>query len=315
MAATDLFFVHALSPVHVGSGSSVDIVDLPLIRERSTGHPYLPGSSVKGALRAMVEARGNRNVEDILFGFRKRREDEDSDRDTFAGALAISDARLLLLPVRASRGVFAMTTCPLALRRLLRLLEDGGVGDDDIVTSLKGLLQDLGAMNEDQPSRVAEGSLLMTDASTRVDLEDMETTLQADPRLTILGRFLAQHLLSGEDDYLTRRLCLLPDDSFCYFAEHATEVNARVRIDSATRTVAHGALWNEEYLPAESVLVGILQSFGSRKQRDESGEPSWDGRKCLDELWNGHTRVVHTFGGKETTGHGRVRLTRVQGGV
>jgi len=49
-----------------------------------------------------------------LFGFRKRGAEEDGDRDTFAGALAISDARLLILPVRASRAVFAMTTSPIA---------------------------------------------------------------------------------------------------------------------------------------------------------------------------------------------------------
>ncbi|MBP7124737.1 type III-B CRISPR module RAMP protein Cmr4 [Myxococcota bacterium] len=311
MTATDLFFVHALSPLHVGSGSSVDIVDLPLVRERSTGYPYIPGSSVKGALRSWVAARGSTGDEDTLFGFRKRGAEEDGDRDTFAGALATSDARLLILPVRASRAVFALTTSPIALRRLLRLAQEVGFGDERFRGALAELVRDSAAMPDDAAARVAPGSLLFVAASPRLDLEDMETNLQVDERLEVVGAFLARNLLAeGEDDYLTRRLCLLPDDTFRYFAEHATEVVARVRIDPGTRTVQQGALWNEEYLPAESVLVGAIHSFGSRRPKAEA----LDGQGCLDLLWRDRTHIVHSFGGKETTGHGRVRLARVRGG-
>ena len=38
----------------------------------------------------------------------------------------------------------------------------------------------------------------------------------------------------------------------------ATEVSARVRLAEETKTVAKGALWYEEALPAESVLTGLV---------------------------------------------------------
>ena len=46
-----LLFVHALSPLHVGIGQGVGLIDLPIAREKATGLPILPGSSLKGALR------------------------------------------------------------------------------------------------------------------------------------------------------------------------------------------------------------------------------------------------------------------------
>ena len=49
---TCLSFVHALSPLHAGTGQGAGIIDLPIAREKATGLPYLPGSSLKGTLRA-----------------------------------------------------------------------------------------------------------------------------------------------------------------------------------------------------------------------------------------------------------------------
>ena len=42
------------TPMHVGAGSSVGAVDQPIIRERHTGFPVIPGSAVKGVLRDYV---------------------------------------------------------------------------------------------------------------------------------------------------------------------------------------------------------------------------------------------------------------------
>ncbi len=46
-----LLFTHALSPLHAGTGQGVGVIDLPIAREKATGLPFLPGSSVKGTLR------------------------------------------------------------------------------------------------------------------------------------------------------------------------------------------------------------------------------------------------------------------------
>src|SRR6185503_12686922 len=49
---TRLTLIHAMSPLHPGTGQSVGAIDLPIARERPTGIPLIPGSSIKGALRA-----------------------------------------------------------------------------------------------------------------------------------------------------------------------------------------------------------------------------------------------------------------------
>ena len=47
--------LYAISPCHVGSGSSVGVVDLPIQRERHTNWPVIQASGMKGALRAHFE--------------------------------------------------------------------------------------------------------------------------------------------------------------------------------------------------------------------------------------------------------------------
>ena len=45
------FLLQAVSPLHAGTGQSADIIDLPIARMKSTGIPFVPGSSLKGVLR------------------------------------------------------------------------------------------------------------------------------------------------------------------------------------------------------------------------------------------------------------------------
>ena len=70
------------TPLHVGAGSSVSAVDQPVQRERHTGHPVIPGSSIKGVMRAHFSSRASDQV-DELFG-----PDVSSLEDSAAGALA-----------------------------------------------------------------------------------------------------------------------------------------------------------------------------------------------------------------------------------
>src|SRR3989440_125099 len=57
-----LTFVHALSPLHAGTGQGVGVIDLPIAREKATGLPFLPGSSLKGTLRARCSAQECKQV-------------------------------------------------------------------------------------------------------------------------------------------------------------------------------------------------------------------------------------------------------------
>ena len=51
-------FLYAVSPVHMGAGQAVGIIDNPIQRERHTGHPCFAGSGIKGAVRHGFTAIG-----------------------------------------------------------------------------------------------------------------------------------------------------------------------------------------------------------------------------------------------------------------
>ena len=46
-----LLYLHAITSLHPGSGTALGVVDLPIQRERHTGWPVIPASSIKGVFR------------------------------------------------------------------------------------------------------------------------------------------------------------------------------------------------------------------------------------------------------------------------
>jgi len=47
---TRILYLFTRTPLHVGAGSSVGAIDQPIVRERHTGFPIIPGSAIKGVL-------------------------------------------------------------------------------------------------------------------------------------------------------------------------------------------------------------------------------------------------------------------------
>lgn len=93
-------FLYALSPVHMGAGSAIGVIDNPIQRERHTNHPCFAGSGIKGAVRHGFETLdGDPNLIDRLFG-----PASDGDRTALhAGAVSFGDAQLVAFPVRSLR--------------------------------------------------------------------------------------------------------------------------------------------------------------------------------------------------------------------
>lgn len=110
------FSLFTRTPLHVGCGSAVGVVDLPVLRERATGFPTVPGSALKGVLRDLFDAK----AQDELFG-----------RQDGRGKILVGEARLAAFPVRSAQGGFAWLTSPLALGRLgIRCPE---VGEEEVL--------------------------------------------------------------------------------------------------------------------------------------------------------------------------------------
>ena len=93
-------FYYAVSPVHMGAGTSVGVVDNPIQRERHTEHPCFAGSGLKGAFRhhfaatQMEDTANLGNLEHLLFG-------PPSAGELHAGAVSLGDAQLVAFPVRS----------------------------------------------------------------------------------------------------------------------------------------------------------------------------------------------------------------------
>jgi len=279
-STTALLFIHALSPLHAGTGQGIGAIDLPIAREKATGIPYLPGSSLKGVLRDRAQGKGwDKDTLFAVFG------PETEAASEHAGAVQVGDAKLLLLPVRSLYGVFALVTSPYLLERFRREAEMAGLTPPPLPPSL-GQGQILVAPN----SRLPEGG--------KAYLEDLD--LEARP-IPGVGEW---------EDWLTRtqapvagRLAVVHDDVMAFLLETATEVVARIRLDDATKTVAQGALWYEESLPAESVLYSMVRAEPSR--RKEKALPAEAGLALFKGLLQGALQL----GGKATVGRGLCRVS------
>lgn len=271
---TKPFLLHALSPLHAGTGHAADVIDLPTARMKATGIPFVPGSSIKGVLRDARRAADPEKTE-AVFG-------PSDDPAAHAGALVVGDARLLALPVRSFRGTFAWTTSPLLL-----VLAQRDLGTQIPVPGFTG-----------RGARVPRGSFCVHGG--RLYLEDLDLPCEESAGFAKWAEVLGPLASPGEDIF-TKRFAVVDDDTMTFLWETATQVDARVRLDERTRTVAPGALWLEESLPPETLLIGLLA--GDRSRRNGVSMKPDD---VLNFAFPGEE--VLQFGGKASTGRGRCRL-------
>jgi len=238
-----LFFLHALSPLHAGTGQGLGVIDLPIAREKATGIPIIPGSTVKGVLRDA--AATDPNVNDI-FG------PDTANADAYAGSAQFTDMRLVLLPVRSLKGTFAWVTSPLLLRRLQRDAKHAS-GTKPPATVPAPAAADA--------CITTNASILTLSKSNQVVLEDLELNATSDANADTWSQWLATHIFDGDADWtqtLGQHLCIVHDDVLSFLLQTATEVTARIRLDDKTKTVQKGALWYEEALPAETIMAGLV---------------------------------------------------------
>lgn len=271
---TQPFLLHALSPIHAGTGHAVDVIDLPIARQRATGVPFVPGSSIKGVLRESHRTTDRADIWRAVFG-------PDTERASdHAGALVVGDALLLALPVRSFKGTFAWVTSPLLLELAQRDL--GGSLAIPTLTATGALVGD--------GSVCMYGKVLL--------LEDLDLAATRDPLATDWATWLGARLYPGKD-LVEKRLAIVDDETMTFLWETRTQLDARVSID-ATGTVKDGALWIEESLPAESVLIGLAAAEPSRFDRVKM--------KDAEILAHAITDRSLQVGGKASVGRGRCRL-------
>ena len=290
-------FLYAVSPVHMGAGQAVGVIDNPIQRERHTGHPCFAGSGIKGAVRHGFEAiGGDPALVDRLFG------PESGSSELHAGAVNFGDAQLVALPVRSLKGGYVYATCPQALARAQRLLILSGAAASWTALSV-----------EPGHCLLANPALLSGD---KLHLEAFEYTARVSQELPKLSTDLAAKALPTDRAYaffadkLKTDLVVLSDTDFSYFAEHAMLVEPHVRIDADTGTASDGGLFYTENLPPESLLIAPLMASQTRTGRNDDFD---NAAGVMAKIRNVLDGKLLQLGGDATTGRGLVLAKVVEG--
>ena len=341
------YSIKAMTPLHVGVGTGLGHIDLPIQREVHTKFPMIPGTAVKGALREYKLREFIRGVKDLeakirqeipnseisnllidMMGIDKldrclascgeggdcpkfdrlkeikvnninniqlKEEIENIEKklknlvnrfgcQNQAGNLAFSDLRILLFPVKSLNGIFAYITSPAVLRRLA---ED--------ISLLLGSLPELKLDKTEAYTTVGGINKIEGSGSNLIVLEEftfISKEFSNDFINWIIGAFDKAGIKFNE---VANRLVLVHDDAFNDFVQNYTEVQTHVKIDPSTGTVQTGALWTEEYLPAETFMYGIIFEVRNNKSEDT-------------DLTEGLLPDYLHLGGDITTGKGFVRI-------
>lgn len=295
-----LMFIRALTSLHPGAGTALAAIDLPIQREAYTHWPMIRGGSVKGVLRDVARERvaeekgvgiGDADRHCSITDVFGPSVSEGDDAREFAGSLVVSHARIIAFLVRSLKGVYALLSCPMAIRRL--------IGDCALAEVARPeWLDDAPAVNDGQAICAADQLLFFdVNGGATAVLEDFAVKREGDGKV---AAGLAKWLGVEEN-----RLVIVNDDLFGFCVRYRTEVVTRNRLDTATKTVAEGALWSEEFLPPETRMYSVLlvqRAYGN-------GEPK-DVMTNANTWFNGQS---FQFGGGASTGKGICTLSLKNG--
>lgn len=248
MTTTALLGLLAQTSLHAGANTQTGIIDLPIQREGHNGYPCVFGSAMKGALRAKAENLQAKEIVTAVYGAEHGAADS-------AGAIIVTDARLLLFPVRSLTSQFKWVTCPDVLRRYQADSERLGL---KVNFDMFGL--------DDESQAIVHGEQASIVESNGLFLEEYRFTVQTKNLGAIISALAKLMQRDDAVQALQKQLVIVSNDSFTHLVNHATSVNAHIAIDSDTKIVKNGALWYEETLPPETLLYLGLSANQERKK-------------------------------------------------
>ena len=221
------------TPLHVGCGSAVGAVDLPVLRERATAYPVIPGSTFKGVLADIfLEAQGGKLVRTsegtLLLG-------NTDTKNATRGSLLVGELRLAAFPVRSAKKGFAWVTSPVLLARLGYSFE-----------------QKLGEMDAYGSENVAFGDAFV--------LEEYKLSRKGDLPEGLCEKLAPLCSNKLWVNSLKERLVIVSDTMLSYFAENACEIAHHNRINDNSGIVDNGALFSQENVPSETLFVGEIMA-------------------------------------------------------
>ncbi len=273
-------WIQAITDIHVGCGQSGSSIDLPIIRERATGFPFLPASGNRGAMRTRAESK-DPDLTTRLFG-------HDGAGEDSSGCFIPPEGYLLLFPVQSSKGVFQWITCPFML---CQFQQHRAYYRDEDIREL-----DFPELNDQQFAGGRFNNLYLGEFIFERP-EGEAAAWQFDPGI------------NGVDP---QKILLVNDEVFKYFVSYQTVVLQHNRLDAHKRVI-NGALFSLEYLPSYSICYGFLgacaehhSAYSSDEERITNPAEVLENVKTLLDVNN--TTCHLQLGGKESTGKGFVKM-------
>lgn len=294
---TKILYLFTRTPIHVGAGASVGAIDQPVQRERHTGFPIIPATSLKGSFadhwndQLIVRGEGEKakkirgsSIAAWLFG-------SDDPNTAFAGSLLFAEARLLAFPIRSAKGSFAWITCPLLLQRAKR---------DGVIST------EIPDEPDDEKAIFKSGGPLAL--GTEIVLEDYSFADSGSYPDT-LAEEIAK-LMPAEEVFrsISNRLVILSNGIMSHFAITACEVAQHVRISDETGTAEGTALFNQENVPADTLFYAKISATKSRvPDGDSKGKSAEDALAEFERIVA--DKGLFQFGGDASTGLGWCTVT------
>ena len=274
------------TPLHCGAESAAGYVDLPIQRERHTGYPVIPGSTIKGVLKDEMVALGPSKSK-TYFG-----DSDQATQTTNPGQVSFGDGIIVAFPVRSTEGPFQWVTCPFVLERAWRAL-----GSKHTVT----------VPDEGKAWAKSEGDVLLEELLVT---RSSDASLFADkgPVAALLELIPASNGFEYTRKIFLDRLLVLNDRDFQELVETGTEVVTRIKL-SALKTTTNlkdgehpeilgedrkGNMFVEEVVPPETLFLCVLRAP--------------EGSGFADE----EIPEVIRLGGDETIGRGVTHIIRVE---
>ncbi len=336
--AGKLIFLRAITPVHVGIGRVYgEAVDLPVQRDEF-GLPVIWGSSLKGALRAQKELSIDRLVNEKEKSNKKRvlrtvfgpDDSEESKGIDTASSMSVLDARLVLIPARVLKGLYAYVTSSHLLRYYLnyvRILLECASSQNSKLGEIERILSDIVDKCDISESKVvALSDRCVLNVGGRKNIVINEQVFEVDVRTDLEKEFEKCFIVNKgplEKEELSR-IVIVSDNDVDDIIRRSLQVLTRVRLDYEKKVVKQGALWSEEYVPANTIFISaILYSrprmlklcaeIKGRENVDENVRRVCETLKDYSDISTIWRDIINPgdyliLGGHETIGKGIIRV-------
>ncbi|GEM_PF-323538 len=331
-----ILLASSITMLHVGSGRSYGVVDLPIQRD-PMGYPIILASSFKGAFKANLLAYSGINKE-IVEGFLGSEPDKSP---SIPSLMLFTDLVPFAIPApSASHGLVYVTT-PYLLTKIFNYIE--------VVKNTKLDEEKVNELSIRKLEHNVWKTLIDTLLQESIDLKNNEVivigkifenmkSLEVGTTIFVIKNILdlKQELKNGKKynklaeiimnlnklynyRHVLDHLVVVSDDIGKNVIDKTILVNYRIRINRETKTVQRGALWSEEYLPYGTLffalvlyknvdnLVNQLKKHSKREEFTkilEIYKNAWDKRELILDALRNYLIV----GGKETIGKGMVKL-------